>query len=193
MNFSKQLKKYREQHNFSQEVLAEKIYVTRQTISKWENDKSYPDIHNLIALSVLFDVSLDELVKGDTYKMKQVVNDGELKKHTKGMIIFLTLTLLVGVPCMIIWAGLGLIPFGIFSALSMYYALKVEKIKKVHNIKTYREILAFTEGEPHLDQLREGRSKKKALIEKILIVLAFSLIVSALAVIISLVTNFFIH
>lgn len=49
MNFSKQLKKYRELNGYSQEILAEKIYVTRQTISKWENDKTYPDIHNLIA------------------------------------------------------------------------------------------------------------------------------------------------
>ena len=36
--------------NLSQEELAEKIYVTRQTISNWENDKSYPDIHSLLLL-----------------------------------------------------------------------------------------------------------------------------------------------
>ncbi|WP_442760551.1 helix-turn-helix domain-containing protein, partial [Enterococcus italicus] len=71
MNFSKQLKKYRELNGYSQETLAEKIYVTRQTISKWENDKTYPDIHNLIALSVLFDITLDELVKGDVETMKK--------------------------------------------------------------------------------------------------------------------------
>ena len=59
MNFSKQLKEYRKLNGFNQEGLAEKIYVTRQTISKWENDKNYPDIHNLITLSILFDISLD--------------------------------------------------------------------------------------------------------------------------------------
>jgi len=75
MNFSKQLKKYRELNNLSQEALAEKIYVTRQTISKWENDKTYPDIHNLIALSILFDISLDELVKGDVKVMKNEVSN----------------------------------------------------------------------------------------------------------------------
>lgn len=44
--------------NLSQEELAEKIYVTRQTISNWENDKSYPDIHSLLLLSSTFHISL---------------------------------------------------------------------------------------------------------------------------------------
>ncbi|MRC99867.1 helix-turn-helix domain-containing protein, partial [Bacillus thuringiensis] len=57
MNLSKQIKKYRDREGFSQEDLAEKIYVSRQTISNWENERSYPDIHNLLFLSVLFDVS----------------------------------------------------------------------------------------------------------------------------------------
>jgi len=60
MDLSHQIKKYRKQLAFSQEELAEKLYVPRQTISNWENERSYPDIHNLLLLSVLFDVSLDE-------------------------------------------------------------------------------------------------------------------------------------
>ena len=103
MNFSKQLKKYREQNHFSQELLAEKIYVTRQTISKWENEKSYPDIHNLVALSILFDISLDELVKGDVSVMKNIVKNEQMDKDTKGMLLFLLLTLVIGVPSIVIW------------------------------------------------------------------------------------------
>lgn len=60
MDLSHQIKKYRKQLAFFQEELAEKLYVSRQTISNWENERSYPDIHNLLLLSVLFDVSLDE-------------------------------------------------------------------------------------------------------------------------------------
>lgn len=60
MDLSHQIKKYHKQLAFSQEELAEKLYVSRQTISNWENERSYPDIHNLLLLSVLFDVSLDE-------------------------------------------------------------------------------------------------------------------------------------
>ena len=54
MNLSKQIKKHRERLSLSQEGLAEKLYVSRQTISNWENEKSYPDVHNLLLLSVLF-------------------------------------------------------------------------------------------------------------------------------------------
>ncbi|WP_407946511.1 helix-turn-helix transcriptional regulator [Planococcus antarcticus] len=64
MNLSKQIKKYRTREQLSQEELAEKLYISRQTISNWENERSYPDIHNLLLMSVLFAVSLDDLVKG---------------------------------------------------------------------------------------------------------------------------------
>ena len=46
MELSKQIKKYRTEANLSQEELADKIYVSRQTISNWENEKNYPDIKN---------------------------------------------------------------------------------------------------------------------------------------------------
>ena len=58
MELSTQVKKYRTELKLSQEELAEKVYVTRQTISNWENGKSYPDIHSLLLLSSLFDVQL---------------------------------------------------------------------------------------------------------------------------------------
>lgn len=56
MELNKQLKKYRAQQNLSQENLADKIFVSRQTISNWENGKSYPDIQNLLLLSGIFNV-----------------------------------------------------------------------------------------------------------------------------------------
>ena len=58
-------KKFRERDGYSQEFLAEKMFVSRQTISNWENDKSYQDIHNLLIMCQLFKVSLDELVEDD--------------------------------------------------------------------------------------------------------------------------------
>lgn len=53
MEISKQIKKYRLESKLSQEELAEKIYVTRQTISNWENGRNYPDINSLVLLSTL--------------------------------------------------------------------------------------------------------------------------------------------
>ena len=73
MELNAQIKKYRMKLNLSQEELAEKIYVTRQTISNWENEKSYPDIHSLLLLGSLFNVSLDKLIKGDIEIMKEIV------------------------------------------------------------------------------------------------------------------------
>ncbi|MFR4626544.1 MAG: helix-turn-helix transcriptional regulator [Dorea formicigenerans] len=80
MELSIQIKKYRTELHLSQEELAEKVYVTRQTISNWENEKSYPDIHSLLLLSSLFNVSLDQLIKGDIEKMKEIISEQEIKK-----------------------------------------------------------------------------------------------------------------
>ncbi|MGX6979900.1 helix-turn-helix domain-containing protein [Vagococcus elongatus] len=190
MNFSKQLKKYRELNKLSQEALAEKIYVTRQTISKWENDKTYPDLQNLIALSILFDISLDELVKGDMDKMKKMINHDDMYKDTKGMLLFLVLMLIIGAPSVIIWGKWGFIPLVFLWVISMYFAFRAEKFKKQHDIKTYKEIVAFSEGNSNLDELREQRDQKKYLKEKTLIVLLFALVMGMLALIIGLTTVF---
>lgn len=64
MNLGELLKKLRESKGFSQGDVAKKIGVTRQAVYKWENDKSYPDIDNLILLSEMYNVTLDELIKG---------------------------------------------------------------------------------------------------------------------------------
>ncbi len=57
MELGNQIKKYRNELEISQEKLAEKIYVSRQSVSNWENDKNYPDINSLIRLSEVFSVS----------------------------------------------------------------------------------------------------------------------------------------
>ncbi|MBY7114926.1 helix-turn-helix transcriptional regulator [Bacillus sp. 17RED48] len=64
MNLGSQLKRFRESKSFSQEEVARKVGVTRQAVYKWESNKSYPDIDNLILLSELYEVTIDELIKG---------------------------------------------------------------------------------------------------------------------------------
>ncbi|MEK4503845.1 helix-turn-helix domain-containing protein [Bacillus sp. FSL R12-0069] len=64
MNLGTQLKKFRELKSFSQEDVARKVGVTRQAVYKWESNKSYPDIDNLILLNELYEVTIDELIKG---------------------------------------------------------------------------------------------------------------------------------
>ncbi len=73
MDISNQIKTRREAMGLSQEQLAEKLYVSRQTISNWERDKTYPDVQSLLMLSILFDTSIDTLVKGDVTVMEEAV------------------------------------------------------------------------------------------------------------------------
>lgn len=62
--FATQFKEYRKSLNISQEEIAERLNVTSQAVSKWECDKSYPDMEMLIEISELFDISLDTLIMG---------------------------------------------------------------------------------------------------------------------------------
>ena len=72
MELGKQIKTYRQEANMSQEELAYRVYVSRQTISNWENDKCYPDVKSLILLGKFF-MYLDKLIKGDVDIMKEVI------------------------------------------------------------------------------------------------------------------------
>ncbi len=64
MEFNNRLYQLRKQRGFSQEELASRLNVSRQTVSKWEIGDSTPDMEKLVAMSELFDVSLDSLVMG---------------------------------------------------------------------------------------------------------------------------------
>ena len=72
MEFNNKLYELRKQKGFSQEELASRLNVSRQTVSKWEVGESAPDMEKLIAISDLFEISLDELVKGETPKQSDV-------------------------------------------------------------------------------------------------------------------------
>lgn len=61
--FGKRLKKLRRAKGWSQERLAEELHVSRQAVYKWESNKGYPDIANLILISDLFEITVDELIK----------------------------------------------------------------------------------------------------------------------------------
>ena len=80
MELGNQIKKYRSELQISQEQLADRIYVSRQTISNWENEKSYPDVNSLVLLSEVFQTSIDKLIKGDIEIMKEKINEHEIKK-----------------------------------------------------------------------------------------------------------------
>lgn len=80
MELGKKIKYYRNEKSLTQDNLAERIFVSRKTISNWENDKSYPDISSIILLSEVLEVSVDNLIKGDVEQMKVEINSEEVKK-----------------------------------------------------------------------------------------------------------------
>lgn len=173
LEVSSQIKKYRSNMGISQEELAEKIYVSRQTVSNWETGKNYPDIHSLLLLSSLFNVSLDQLIKGDVVIMKKEIKQMEIKKFDKYGRIFtvlLFLTVITAVPLAAWLKWYALIPWGILFTITMYFALKLEKIKKDNDISTYKEIVAFTEGKL-LDDMETQQEIGKRPYQKVLLVL----------------------
>lgn len=98
MKIGDKLKEARLKNNMTQEEVAEKIFVSRQSISNWENNKTYPDIGNVIALSDLYEISLDELLKGSDNFMKHLEESTDLVKSNKkliGIIILALLTMII--------------------------------------------------------------------------------------------------
>lgn len=65
MAFAEKLKSIRKQAGLSQEQLAEKLGVSRQAVTKWETDAGIPDIENIMAISALFEISIDELLSNE--------------------------------------------------------------------------------------------------------------------------------
>ncbi len=84
MNLCDKIKKLRKENNLSQEQLAEKLNVSRQAISKWESNKAYPDIDNLILLRDIFNVTLDDLIISENNTKSEDINEAtESSSDTK--------------------------------------------------------------------------------------------------------------
>ena len=195
MELGKQIKKHRQEAHLSQEELANRVYVSRQTISNWENDKSYPDVNSLVLLSEIFQISLDKLIKGDIEVMKDVIQKEEIEKMNRyGRIytILLIATVVSAAP-LFVWLCLwAFIPWGILWAFSMYFALKIEKIKKDNDVQTYKEIVAFYEGK-RLDDIQKQREIGKRPYQKILLVMGSALITLVTCVVIGFLMHIFLN
>ncbi|XID91447.1 helix-turn-helix domain-containing protein [Paenibacillaceae bacterium WGS1546] len=77
MIFAEKLKAERKKKGWSQEELAEKLFVSRQSVSKWENGQNYPSIEIIIKVSDLFELTIDELLRSDEELTKKVINDSK--------------------------------------------------------------------------------------------------------------------
>lgn len=107
MNFGEQIKSIRKKENLTQEQFAIKLNVSRQAVSNWENNKNLPDIGMLILMSDVFQISLDQLIKGDNHMnnmTEKVIKDGSETRRAKynmtssvigGILLFIGLMLLL--------------------------------------------------------------------------------------------------
>ena len=98
MKIEMKLKDARIQAGLTQEQVAEKIMVSRQTISNWENGKSLPDIVSIMNLSDLYQISIDELLKGDKRMKEKFEKDADIAKARERVIVTTAvIALVVGV------------------------------------------------------------------------------------------------
>lgn len=174
MELGNQIKKYRADLGLSQEALAEKIYVSRQTISNWETEKSYPDVNSLIRMSEVFDVTVDALLKGDAEVIKEMIKKEDQNEFNRLSFIYAIMMLIMMItPIPLVkllrFAGLGI--WGIIAVATVVVAFIVEKKKKELNIGTYREIAAFLEGK-HLDEIETAVERGKLSYQRILLAIA---------------------
>ncbi|HAT55227.1 MAG TPA: hypothetical protein DCW31_08335 [Lactobacillus sp.] len=93
MELATALKTARQKAKLSQQAVADELHISRQSISKWETGKTLPDIENLIRLSTLFDLSLDDLIKGDAIMRTKISHDSKLFTFLKIALAVITLTL----------------------------------------------------------------------------------------------------
>lgn len=93
MRIGKQIGMIRKEQRLTQEAFGDLFHVTRQTVSNWENEKSYPDLQTLVSISDRFQISLDVLLKEDAEMVKTMDKErayGAFAKKEKAVIDFFT-------------------------------------------------------------------------------------------------------
>ncbi|MGT2784355.1 helix-turn-helix transcriptional regulator [Streptococcus merionis] len=175
MKLGYNIQKHRQQLNLSQEELAEQIFVSRQTISNWENGKNTPDIQSLLLLSKLFQISIENLVDGDVQTMQILINQKEqeeFERDSKIMTLLMFLLPILSFPIFYFLEWWGVAIFVVLWGTCLYYANRVEKVKKAYDSQTYKELVALSLGQP-LSEIEKIEEKAKYPYQKAWIVVAF--------------------
>lgn len=130
MLLAERLKKAREKAGYSQNEVAEKLNISRQAISKWENGWTYPDMDNLVLLSDLYGVSTDEILKGNSQETKKGKDEKEniilITKENRDNFMLMVITV---IGCMIPFIGTIAI-----LAVFIYVAIKKAKLPIIYKV-----------------------------------------------------------
>ena len=108
MDIGEKLKCARSSAQLTQEQAAEALGVSRQTISNWENEKTYPDIIAVIKMSDIYNISLDELLKGNNKSdyfsyLEESTNMVKIKKHFSEILIIIAFLIIFAVSLLVFW------------------------------------------------------------------------------------------
>lgn len=97
LNIGKRLKDARIESGYTQEQVAEQLDVSRQTISSWENGRTFPDIVSVVSLSDIYDVSLDVLIKGDEKMLEHLEESTNIVKSNKKLLFAIIANILTAI------------------------------------------------------------------------------------------------
>ena len=123
MNISEEIKSQRLKNNWTQEQLADILNVSRSTVSSWEVGRNYPDLETIVAISDLFEISLDELLRGDKKMLEQITDDTKIRKNQTKKIN----ALIAGI--VILLLGFLFILYGTIQSQEILNSNQVESIK----------------------------------------------------------------
>lgn len=161
MEIGQRMRALRQGAGLTQDELAERLYVSRQTISNWETGKSYPDVESVSLACDLFDVSADALLKGDIMEMGKRVSEEDRRRLREDGWLFAVLLVAgcVGLSFSLarldwLFVVVSLMAFG----AAIFLSTRLERDKEGHDVQTFREVLAFSRGEG-VDEIRDARSK----------------------------------
>lgn len=151
MELATHIKEHRARLGMSQEELAEAIFVSRQTISNWETDRTYPDVQSLLLLSNLFDVSVDSLIKGDVEEMKATLSAEAQRLNKLGVIMVASFAVAAVWMVVTVLLDLSLVAIAVPAAIllvpAVISATLAERIKHDNQLFTYQAVEAFMQGE----------------------------------------------
>lgn len=123
MELAGQIRRLRTERGLLQDDLAAAVYVSRQTVSSWENDKTYPDVQSLVLLSQLFDVSIDELIQGDVAVMRRTVEEDSRKMRWLSGVVLVAMVLAVAffVGLAVAWRD----PTGVTAGILLHFGILI--------------------------------------------------------------------
>lgn len=107
MDFGAQIKKLRTSRKLTQEQIAQKLNVSRQTISSWENNRNLPDLEMVVLIAQTFNISLDNLILGDPTMTDKLVKDGSEMKKIKWNLYFSITMIVAGIISFLLFTLIG--------------------------------------------------------------------------------------